>query len=480
MLVSGNLLAGSYFTKNNNACLWFILALLNGLIIGLPFVFNAFYIVGWFSLAPVFMLAFFMGRKRYSLYCLVCLFSAYAVASHWLVNFFHLQGMSFLKAVAWCSLYWLFMSVTLAALLLFFRVLVERFSKIVLPVIFASVVTAHCAATSFLFPANWVYSQGEFVVVLQWVALLGEYGLMFVMVLTSAATGCLLMRFNYRRFWGGLIALIAFWFSPLIFSQTLTARAIKEVETVTLGWVQTDSLPGQRSKLTNYSLANPIELQLSMAIADQTDVIIWPETGAKELWSNTHFHSQLNEFTRSTGTSVVLQDIRREAGRSYNSLMHVAAGQTTEYYDKRYLIPIGEFIPDWLAGLGADEFLLGDGGRFLTEGGRDVDFTNGKFLWRSRICYEAFFSSAFAAMTKSRPIDFATISSNQAWFNSASQVDLMKAVSRIRAVQLNVPVLHVNNNGPSWLFDADGHELTHSPAGVRGAFFTTVVVPKGR
>jgi len=84
-------------------------------------------------------------------------------------------------------------------------------------------------------------------------------------------------------------------------------------------------------------------------------IIVWPEAALPALESDLRDYLETLQATaRAQGSDVVMGLLRRDrtTGAFHNSM--VALGATEQWYDKRRLVPFGEFFPvpaavrDWL------------------------------------------------------------------------------------------------------------------------------------
>jgi apolipoprotein N-acyltransferase len=186
--------------------------------------------------------------------------------------------------------------------------------------------------------------------------------------------------------------------------------------------------------------------------------MIWPETAFSAFASRdgsllTAMAQQALPFDGHLITGMPRLD---EAGRLFNSAALVTAdGQITATYDKRRLVPFGEFAPfrrflpfvDAIAG--PRDFLAGTGERLFTVPGY------GKIALL--ICYESIFPGEIGRGGK-RP-DLIVNITNDAWFGRTLGPWQHLAQSRMRAVEEGIPMMRVANNGISAGFDSHGRIL---------------------
>lgn len=123
-------------------------------------------------------------------------------------------------------------------------------------------------------------------------------------------------------------------------------------------------------------------------------------------------------------------------------------------HDKRYIQPFGEWLP--LRGLfeavfpiaqTAGHFIPGDGDGLVTANGVDLAVA---------ICFEVAFDAA-AREPVARGAQILTVPTNNATFGRSPMTYQQLAMSRVRAVEHNVPVLIAATSGVSAVIGPDGH-----------------------
>ncbi|MFO1179643.1 MAG: apolipoprotein N-acyltransferase [Ottowia sp.] len=152
-----------------------------------------------------------------------------------------------------------------------------------------------------------------------------------------------------------------------------------------------------------------------------------------------------------------------------NSAVGLAPGQAAPYrYDKHHLVPFGEFIPPlfrWFVQL--MNIPLGD----FTPGA----INQPSFAWQGQrlapnICYEDLFGEELAARfadPATAPTAFVNLS-NIAWFGDTVAIDQHLAISRMRALEFERPVLRATNTGATAIVDAQGRITQQLPRLTRG------------
>lgn len=192
------------------------------------------------------------------------------------------------------------------------------------------------------------------------------------------------------------------------------------------------------------------------------DIIVWPETAIPAFY---HQIAPVTEFLRERAIEnrayllmgTVVSDPDTE--RYYNSI--VALGERAARYDKRHLVPFGEYLPlrflldgflDFLA-IPMSDFSPGDPDKPLLD--------LGKLRIGTSICYEdAFGEEVIQALPAA---DFLVNVSNDAWFGDSIAPHQHLQIARMRALETGRYLLRATNTGVSAIIGPDGRIMARSP-----------------
>lgn len=164
----------------------------------------------------------------------------------------------------------------------------------------------------------------------------------------------------------------------------------------------------------------------------------------------------------------------RQDGRPLltNSILSLDAdGKLLNRYDKRHLVPFGEFIPPgfaWFVDL--MNIPLGNFGRggdaqpMLVLKGRNIGFN---------ICYEDLFGEEIALQIRQGANVMINLS-NIAWFGNSHALPQHLAISRMRSLEFQRPMLRATNTGVTASIDAGGRVLDALPYFEHTVLDTTV------
>ena len=206
------------------------------------------------------------------------------------------------------------------------------------------------------------------------------------------------------------------------------------------------------------------------AEGDVPDLVVWPETSVPYLLN--YIEDDLSLFSNATRGAPLVFGIQRrdQQARAFNSLVVMEPGGAVQsVYDKRHLVPFGEYIP------GAQ--LLGQIGMSGLAGNLGTGFTPGATPGPVEIpgigpavpliCYEGIFAEEITyGDTRARMLLLIT---NDAWFGQAAGPYQHLAQARLRAIEQGLPMVRVANTGISAMIDPKGRITASMPLGAEGA-----------
>ncbi len=191
--------------------------------------------------------------------------------------------------------------------------------------------------------------------------------------------------------------------------------------------------------------------QTDLVIAPETAIPLLPDQLPQGLWAA--LEQRFSQGRTHALIGVPLGDF--ESGYT-NAAAGLAPGQPAYRYDKHHLVPFGEFIPwgfRWFVTL--MQMPLGDFSRgplappsFAVAGQRVAP----------NICYEDLFGEELAArfIDEARAPTVLANVSNIGWFGETVAVDQHLQISRLRALELQRPMLRATNTGATVIIDHRG------------------------
>ena len=220
------------------------------------------------------------------------------------------------------------------------------------------------------------------------------------------------------------------------------------------------------------------------ALPGRADVIIWPEAAIPTPLLQDADALQAISARLHTGQILMAGSYRVDQDRYFNSLGVWQKGPAglmlTGVYDKRHLVPFGEYLPlDGLfARLGLKHLVaVSDSG--FTPGQRTQVLQAGPYAVLPLICYEALFAPLLRSPV--RPDVIVTVS-NDAWFGASSGPAQHLAQARYRSIEFGLPMARVTPTGITAMIDPFGRlspsdGLGYGTAGVVDARLPVALPP---
>jgi len=313
------------------------------------------------------------------------------------------------------------------------------------------------------------YSQvdGPLAALAPWV---GVYGIGAALAALAAVAALDAQRAQPARrwLWGAALAAVA---ALLIAGPGEHGRAGRSfsVQLLQPNVAQDEKFAAERMPAT-------LEWVAQALLASRADLVVAPETAVPLL------PGQLDEFApgywaalrqrfaqgpQAALLGVPLGDYQRGYTNSVAGLSAAtAASGAGEYrYDKHHLVPFGEFIPTgfrWFTEL--MQIPLGD---FNRGGLRQPSFAlPGGERAAPNICYEDLFGEELAqrfADPATAPTLFVNLS-NIGWFGDTIAIDQHLAISRMRALEFQRPMIRATNTGATAVIDHRGRVLARLPS----------------
>ncbi len=194
--------------------------------------------------------------------------------------------------------------------------------------------------------------------------------------------------------------------------------------------------------------------------SEPTDLVVWPETALPFYMDQLGaFGPELSARLLRRGSLLLTGAPTQVDGRVYNSL--VALGAADGAYNKRHLVPFGEFIPMRGVLNVFSEYVqipMSDFGRGEPQ---QPGFKLGSVRIGASICYEIIFPGL---IRRSLPQSNVLVNvSNDAWFGNSLAPHQHLQIARLRAMESERYVLRGTNNGISAIIDATGAVLARTP-----------------
>lgn len=350
--------------------------------------------------------------------------------------------------------------------------------------------------TLWLLPAFWVMmewarTQGPFafpwgVLGYIWVGtplsqaadVAGVYGLsLMTLAVLSLAVSPLVYhpfaRFTPRLAWFCALLVVASWLGYGTFRLRTITLSAPETAVLVQGSTDPYARAGSLEDVDNeIKLYQDLTVQARQELETPPSLVVWPE-GVVLDGSLGQGVGREQSLQQSVGaTDLITGGASYDQGLYFNSVYSLADGSVLSRYDKRYLVPFGEYFPltevlrpvySVVFGWFGFEFLQG-----RTPGARTSVLELPGSQVGAYICYESVFPQIARTMT-ARGAEVLVNISNDAWFGFGQGARQHFYMGTLRAIETRRYLLRDGNDGVTALVDPLGQVRSELPRGERGA-----------
>ena len=187
------------------------------------------------------------------------------------------------------------------------------------------------------------------------------------------------------------------------------------------------------------------------------DLIIWPETAIPGFLSEFPDYVDQLDRTASQHGSILLVGLptrNPDSGDYFNSM--VLLGGERQIYNKRHLVPFGEYLPlEWLLQWLVDALHIPIADFTPGSAPESPLFHAGGYSMGMSICYEAIFGTE---IIRALPEAAVLVNvSNDAWFGDSASPHQHLQMARMRAIETGRYLLRATNTGISAIIDDKGN-----------------------
>jgi len=306
------------------------------------------------------------------------------------------------------------------------------------------------------FPWNLLgYSQYRNVPLVQVAAVTGVYGVSFVVVAVNAALWRLVA---WERDWRRSLAAVAA-AAGAVALATASAWLPPSAggrPTLDVALVQGRIDQGVKWDPGSQDAALAVYRTLTIDAAGRgAKLVVWPETSLPFVFDEDRRRAVVQALARETGAYLLVGALGGAPEGLRNSAFLIAPdGEVVGRYDKRHLVPFGEYVP--LKPLLPFVDVLGGGAiGGLRSGGETTVFSTPLGRLAVIICYEAIFPSEVREFFLAGADVLVNIT-NDAWFGRSAAPVQHLAMAAFRAVENRAYVVRAANTGISASVGPDG------------------------
>jgi apolipoprotein N-acyltransferase len=283
---------------------------------------------------------------------------------------------------------------------------------------------------------------------------LGIYGVSLAVALTAGAVAAAVLGGPRERIAAAVVVLVT-WAAGAVLAQVSWTQATSAPIPVAL--VQ-GAVPqsmkweeGQRERTMQ------LYLDLTRPHLGSASIIVWPESAIPALERDIRpFLEHVVTAATAQGSSLIMGLLRRDrlTGSYYNSIAAWSPATAEQWYDKRRLVPFGEFFPvpdtvrNWmrLMNLPYSDFEAGAADQSpLLASAQPIAPT---------VCYEDAYGSEQLRLVRASTLLVNV--TNDAWFGDSTAPHQHLDISRMRALESGRAMLRATNDGVTALIAHDG------------------------
>lgn len=220
-------------------------------------------------------------------------------------------------------------------------------------------------------------------------------------------------------------------------------------------------------------------------IKKENEIIVWPESAIPVMLNSAiDLVSDLNTIAYENKSILItgIQRFNENTNEVFNSIVVLGEHKNLNLiktYDKRHLVPFGEFVPlenilrplHKIFNFPMSSFTKG------SDNQKAFTIKDNKFI--PAICYEAIFPELLTSLDN---IDSNAILmvSNDAWFGLTRGPQEHLNIARMRSLELQKPMIRATNNGISVIIDKFGKIKDSIAINQESVLSTTVTTVKGQ
>jgi len=203
----------------------------------------------------------------------------------------------------------------------------------------------------------------------------------------------------------------------------------------------------------------------SYQAAEIADILVWPEAPLPYTYESLRSRNLIKNIEKP----LVSGFFSYQEGNLYNSIVNT---EQEIKYNKRKLVPFGEYIP-------FESFLRGLIAFFdmpmsnITQGYASQQMNVGYGNFSPLVCFDIVFGDMVRKDVKSS--NYIINVSNDTWFGNSFGPYQHLEISRIRSVENNIPIIRATNDGISALIDNKGTIVSYMGKGTSGILHAKLV-----
>ncbi len=338
------------------------------------------------------------------------------------------------------------------------------------------------------------YSQYQWLPIIQVSDLTGVYGVSFLLIMSNVAAASMTKWIWDQKAWHlascpwqptvGFLIILSAALGYGHWQMNRQAIIDQSAKSLDIGLVQPNILQDKKwdpayidETLTRFTT-------LSQEAGKDLDLLIWPEAATPFFFEQEKSYQQvILSLLQQTQSPLLFGSptLRFETdGSPYllNSAYVIAPDELiTGRYDKRHLVPFGEYIPFKSLLFFLEKLVVGIGDFKPGQGPMTLSFSdtpeNVQPFFAVPICYEIIFPNLVRLMAKEGAHFIATIT-NDAWFGDSAAPHQHFSMAVFRAVENHLAIARAANTGVSGFIGPDGRILAKTPTFTQQALASSI------
>ncbi|MCA9421911.1 MAG: apolipoprotein N-acyltransferase, partial [Nitrospira sp.] len=326
------------------------------------------------------------------------------------------------------------------------------------------------------------YSQYQWLSVIQSADVTGVYGISFLIVMGNVALTSLLIwiygksRDLAPKPWVSIASFSCALCLVLIYGSWRVQQQADldaSAETLSIGVVQANIDQGIKWNEAYRDETLRRYTALSQKAGKKTDLLIWPEAATPFLFEQEPaYQSQILDIAKDTHSPLLFGSptLRfQQDGRPYlynSAFLVTKEGEVSARYDKRHLVPFGEYIPLRTILFFLDKLVVGIGDFKSGEGPMTMQIptvpSGSGPRFGVAICFEVIFPDLVRRMAQEGANFLVTIT-NDAWFGDSAAPYQHFGMVVFRAVENHLGFARAANTGISGFIGPNGRILSQTP-----------------
>lgn len=338
------------------------------------------------------------------------------------------------------------------------------------------------------------YSQYQWLTLIQFADITGVYGVSFLLVMGNVVIAqCLIWVTTKNQ----TTATLNPWNPMAGFAVTLTLvlgygfwqvhhqhSLDQTAATLTIGVVQANIEQGKKWDERYRDETMNRYTRLSLQAGRNVDLLIWPEAATPFLFEQEpEYQGEIRRIVQTTNSPLLFGSptVRfHPDGRPYlfnSAFLLDRDGQMADRYDKRHLVPFGEYIPLKSILFFLDKLVVGIGDFQEGQGSMTMTVATPRLEIATRfgvpICFEVIFPDLVRRMAGEGANMLITIT-NDAWFGDSAAPYQHFGMVVFRAVENHLAFARAANTGISGFIGPDGAILEATPVFTEQAKISTI------